>query len=130
MPPLKLRRIDCAAGDAAGQLTALRAQLSAQGNVVSARGRQLTEKVFGEALPPVRVVERVCTDVRARGAAALFHYTEQFDRVRLDAQTLRVTRAEMALAHAAADAKFLETVRRVRMNVWSFQAGLVHRDAV
>jgi histidinol dehydrogenase len=130
MPPLKLRRIDCAGGDAAAQLTALRTQLSAGGNVVSSRGRELTEKVFGEALPPARVVERVCEDVRVRGADALFHYTEQFDRVRLDAQTLRVTRAEMSLAHAAVDPAFLETVRRVQKNVWSFQAGLLHRDAV
>jgi histidinol dehydrogenase len=130
MPSLKLRRIDCANGDAAAQLTALRTQLGAGGNVVSARGRELTEKVFGEALPPARVVERVCEDVRTRGAPALFHYTEQFDRVRLDAQTLRVTRAEMSLAHAAADPAFLETVRRVQKNVWSFQAGLLHRDAV
>ena len=36
----------------------------------------------------------------------------------------------MALAHAAADPAFLETVRRVRQNVLSFQAGLLHRDAV
>ncbi len=130
MPSLKLRRIDCTAGDASARLAALRTQLSAQGNVVSARGRELTQKVFGESLSPVRVVERVCDDVRQRGTDALFHYTEQFDRVRLDAQTLRVTRAEMSLAHAAADPAFLETVRRVRMNVLSFQAGLLHRDAV
>jgi histidinol dehydrogenase len=130
MPPLKLRRIDCAAGDAASQLAALRAQIGAQGNVVSARGRELTEKVFGEALPPVRVVERICEDVRRRGVEALYHYTEQFDRVRLDAKTLRVGRAEMARAHAEADPEFLETVRRVRNNVLSFQAGLLHRDAV
>ena len=36
----------------------------------------------------------------------------------------------MALAHAAADPAFLETVRRVRQNVLSFQLGLLHRDAV
>src|SRR5438874_6100806 len=113
MPPLKLRRIDCAAGDAAAQLVALRTQLGAQGNVVSARGRELTQKVFGEPLPPARVVERVCEDVRNRGRDALFHYTQQFDRVRLDAGTLRVTGAELARSHAEADPAFLETVRRV-----------------
>jgi histidinol dehydrogenase len=129
MPSLQLRRIDCAAGDATGQIAALRAQLGAQGNIVSARGRELTEKVFGEALPPMRVVERICEDVRRRGAEALFHYTEQLDRVRLDARTLRVSRAEMAQAHAAADPDFLDTVQRVRNNVLSFQAGLLHRDA-
>src|SRR5262249_27684942 len=104
--------------------------LGAQGNVVSARGRELTEKVFGEALAPTQVVERVCADVRARGAAALFHYTEQFDRVRLTPQTLRVTRGELARAHADADGAFLETARRVRHNVLSFQLGLLNRDAV
>src|SRR5437660_12365218 len=114
MASLALRRIRLGSDGGAAQLAALRAQLSAQGNVVSARGRELTEKVFGEALPPVRVVERVCEDVRRRGADALFHYTEQFDRVGLDAKTLRVGRAEMARAHAEADPEFLATVRRVR----------------
>jgi histidinol dehydrogenase len=130
MASLNLRRIRCGSPDAAVQLARLRSQLSAQGNVVSARSRELTQRVFGEALPPARVVERVCEDVRTRGRAALFHYTEQFDRVSLDADTLRVTRSEMALAHAAADPAFLETVRRVRQNVLSFQLGLVHRSAV
>ena len=88
MTTLTLRRIRSADRDAARQLDALRAQLGAQGTVVSARGRELTEKVFGEALPPVRVVERVCEDVRGRGLAALLHYTEQFDGVRLSADTL------------------------------------------
>jgi histidinol dehydrogenase len=130
MGSLTVRRIICGSDDAATQLANLRVQLSAQGNVVSARGRELTERVFGEALPPARVVERICNDVRARGVEAVFHYTEQFDRIRLNADTLRVTRSEMALAHASADPAFLETVRRVRANVLSFQLGLLHRDAV
>ena len=89
--PFSMRRIRLGSPDAAAQLGRLRTQLSAQGNVVSARGRELTEKVFGEALPPVRVVERVCEDVRKQGRDALFHYTDQFDRVRLNADTLRIT---------------------------------------
>jgi histidinol dehydrogenase len=129
MAPLTLRRIDLGRAGAAEQLTRLRTQLSAQGNVVSARGRELTERVFGEALPPARVVERICEDVRKRGRDAVFHYTEQFDRVCLDADTLRITRAEMALAHAAAEPALLETVRRVRQNILSFQLGLLHRTA-
>jgi histidinol dehydrogenase len=130
MASLTLRRIHCGQGDAAGQLARLRAQLGAQGNVVSARGRALTEKVFGEPLPPARVVERVCEDVRTHGLDALLHYTEQFDRASLDADSLRVSRSEMALAHAAADPAFLDTVRRVRQNILSFQLGLLHRTAV
>src|SRR5690242_95966 len=113
---LSLRRIHLGSPEAANQLARLRAQLSASGNIVSARGRELTERVFGEALPPARVVERVCEDVRKRGREAVLHYTEPFDRVRLDADTLRVDRAEMAAAHAAADPKLMETMRRIRQN--------------
>jgi histidinol dehydrogenase len=130
MDTLALRRIRLADAGAAGQLAALRDQLGAQGNVVSARGRELTQKVFGEALPPARVVERVCSDVKARGLAAVLHYTEQFDRVKLAADGVRVGANDLAEGWGRADAAFLETVRRVRQNVLSFQLGLLHRDAV
>jgi histidinol dehydrogenase len=130
MAALNLRRIHCGSDDAAGQLARLRAQLGAQGNVVSARGRALTEKVFGEALPPARVVERVCADVRGRGLEAVLHYTAQFDNVRLEPGGLRVSRSEMHLAHAKADPALLETVRRVRQNILAFQLGLLHRTAI
>ena len=129
MTALTMRRIQLGRGDAAEQLARLRIQLSAQGNVVSARGRELTERVFGEALPPARVVERICEDVRKRGRDAVFHYTEQFDRIRLDSGTVRVERNEMAEAHAAAEPALLETVRRIRQNILSFQLGLLHRTA-
>jgi histidinol dehydrogenase len=129
MPALKVQRIQYGTGDGDAQLARLRQQLSAQGNVVSDRGRALTIKVFGEPLSPLQVVERICAAVRNRGLEALFHYTEQLDNVRLDSDTLRVSRSEMAMAHAGADPAFLETVRRVRHNVLSFQLGLLHRDA-
>jgi histidinol dehydrogenase len=129
MTALTLRRIQLGRAGAAEQLARLRLQLSAQGNVVSARGRELTERVFGEALSPLRVVERICEDVRKRGHEAVFHYTEQFDRVRLDAGTLRIDCADMAEAHAAADPALLETVRRVRQNILAFQLGLLHQTA-
>src|SRR5579884_2280697 len=103
MPSLTLRRIQLGRTGAAEQLARLRTQLSAQGNVVTARGRELTEKVFGEALPPARVVERICEDVHKRGRDAVFHYTEQFDHVRLDPDSLRINRIELEEAHAAAE---------------------------
>jgi histidinol dehydrogenase len=126
---LSLRRIHCGTDKAVADLAALRGQLSTAGNVVSSRGRALTEKVFGEALPPFRVVERICEDVRQRGARALFHYTEQFDGARLDADTLRITPSEMTLAHAAAEPAFLDAIRRIRQNILAFQSGIVHRNA-
>src|SRR5262249_24602796 len=117
MDTLNLKRIRCADADSARRLAELRQQLSLQGEVISPRGRQLTEAVFGEALPPVRVVERICGDVRQRGLAALLHYTEQFDKVRLEGNTLRVSPRDLAEAHAAAEPAFLETLRRVRHNI-------------
>ena len=58
--------------------------MTLQADIVSPRGRKLTEAVFGEALSPSRVVERICADVQSRGLEALLHYTEQLDGVRLD----------------------------------------------
>lgn len=130
MASLNLRRIDCSTADAARQLAELRTQLGAQGEVVSPRSRELTQAVFGEALPPARVVERVCTDVRTRGLEAVLHYTAAFDRVQLDPAQVRISEAELTEAHKAADRSFLETVRRVRQNVLRFQMGLVHTDAI
>ncbi len=130
MDNLKLRRIRWSDSDAAAELAGLRRQLSMQADVVSARGRELTEAVFGEALSPSRVVERVCTDVRTRGLPALLHYTEQFDKVKLTPETVRVDEEELVQAHERADVGFLETIRRIRGNVMSFQLGLLHGDAI
>jgi histidinol dehydrogenase len=130
MADLHLRRINCAHADGMRQLAELRRQLSSHAEVISEKGRQLTQKVFGEALPPAKVVERVCQDVRQRGLEALLHFTEQFDQKRLSAATLRVAEAELAEAHRRSSQEFLQTVRNVRHNVMSFQIGLVPSDAV
>src|SRR5437868_4076763 len=116
MQPLQMRRIRCSEPDAARRLAALRQQLNSQADVVSARGRQVTEMVFGAPLTPTQVVQRICTEVRARGLPAVLDYTEKLDRVRLTEETLRVRGGELAEAHAAADPAFLEAVRRVRQN--------------
>lgn len=130
MDTLNMRRIDCTDATAVARLDALLRQLSLQADVISPRGRQLTEKVFGEALTPARVVERICGDVRSRGLEAVLHYTEKLDGVRLSTDALRVQPAELAEAHAAAHPDFLDTVRRVRQNVMAFQSGLLHSEAV
>src|SRR5262245_51434118 len=114
MDTLNVRCIRCADAQAGRQLAELRQQLTLQADIVSPRGRQLTEAVFGEALPPGRVVERICAEVRGRGLDAVLYYTEKLDGVRLDRSTLRVDLKEMAAAHAAAEPAFLETLRRVR----------------
>jgi histidinol dehydrogenase len=130
MANLNMRHIHLGDAAAGQELKALRLQLSSQENIVSPRGKALTEKVFGEALPPARVVERICTDVRTRGLEAVLHYTEQLDHVRLDASTVRVSVSELAEAHAVAGAAFIELIGRVRQNIMAFQRGLLNSDAV
>jgi histidinol dehydrogenase len=129
MAMVNIRRICCAALDASSQLAALRQQLTSQADVVSPRGRKLTEAVFGAPLAPAQVVERICGDVRARGLEAVLEYTAKLDRVNLTPEAVRVSADELAKAHVAAEPTFLEAVRRIRQNVLSFQLGILHRDA-
>lgn len=129
MERLKLRRIHHADAQATAQLAELQRSLSLQADVVSPRGRALTEKVFGQALTPAQVVERICTDVRRRGLEAVLHYTAQLDNKQLTAATIRVSADELKQAHAAAEPRFLEAVRRIRTNILAFQSGILLKDA-
>src|SRR4030095_11339644 len=93
MERLKLRRIHHGDAKAAAQLAELQRGLSLQADVVSPRGRLLTEQVFGQALSPSQVVERICADVRRRGLDAVLHYTARLDKKQLTPDTIRVSAA-------------------------------------
>jgi histidinol dehydrogenase len=125
---LPIRRIDLRTSGAAAELAELRAKLSPRGDVVSEAGRQRTIEVFGEALSPQQVVQRICVAVREQGLAAVLDFTKRIDRAELTADTIRVTADELAQAHAAADPAFLATLRRVRDNIHEFQNAILHRD--
>jgi histidinol dehydrogenase len=128
MSELAMTRIDTRRDNVAGVLEALRQKLSPRGDIVSEAGRRRTIEVFGEPLSPQQVVERICADVRQRGLEGVLEYTAQLDQATITAETLRVSAAELAAAHAAADADFLATVRQVRDNVRAFQEAILHRD--
>ena len=130
MGKFTMRRISHAAADAADQVQQLCRQLSEQAEVVSPRSKALTEQLFGKALTPAQVVDRICSDVRQHGLPAVLRYTEQLDRVRLTRETLRVSAEELSAAHKAAKPAYLQTIRRVRDQILSFQMGLVQRDAI
>ena len=76
---LSITRIDGCTADFEERLSALRRQLSPDGNVVSPKGKELTERVFGEPLLPAQVVERICEDVRLQGLSALARYSKELD---------------------------------------------------
>ncbi|MFQ3592173.1 MAG: histidinol dehydrogenase [Gemmataceae bacterium] len=123
-----IRRIDFHQPGGPAALQQFQAELSNSGQVVSPRSQALTRQVFGADLTPIQVVERICGEVKQRGQAAVFDYTQRFDGVTLTPQTLRVSEAELVAAHAQADPGLLETVRRIRANVLAYQTHILHRD--
>jgi len=125
---LQITRIDTRQDDLHIALATLRDKLSPRGDVVSERGRQLTLKVFGEPLSPQQVVTRICADVQNEGLAALLRYTKDLDGTELTGASIRVSPEEIAAAHAAADDRFLATVRRIRDNILEFQTAILHQD--
>jgi histidinol dehydrogenase len=127
-PVLQIRRIDSRRHDIRAEMAQLRARLSPQGNVVSQAGRQRTIEIFGEPLSPQQVVERICRDVAEQGLSAVLDYSARIDKASLTAETIRVPEEELARAHAEADPKLLETVRRVAQNIREFQQAILHHD--
>ena len=125
---LSIRRIDCASSDALAAIVELRRELSPRGNVVSPEGRARTVAAFGEPLTPVQVVERICSDVAARGLAAVLDYTRRLDGVALEPGTVRVSRAELESAYESADAGYLQTLENVRANILAYQRAILNRD--
>lgn len=125
-----MRRIDLGKPGGNEELRSMMQALGNQGNVVSARGRELTRKVFGEDLTPIQVVEKVCADVASKGIQAALHYTKQFDQAEINPASLRVSEPELQSAHRNAKPALLEAVRRIRQNVLAFQSQLLQKDSV
>ncbi len=125
---LNIQRIDARKGDLRAKLDRLRQRLSPRGDVVSEAGRKLTMEVFGQPLTPQQVVETICDDVRRGGIESVLDYCRKLDRVELTPQTIRVSEADLAAAHAGVDSRFLATVQRIRDNILEFQGAILHRD--
>src|SRR5690606_20873106 len=119
-PSVLIPYVDAREG-AAEVLATLREKLSPRGDVVSPRGRDLTVKVFGKPLTPVEVVEKICGDVRTAGTEAVLRYGAALDGAELSAAQLRVPAEEIAAAHASVDPELLQSIRRIRDNITSFQ---------
>ena len=77
-----------------------------------------------------RIVKEIVARVRQEGDAALFDYTAKFDHVTMTAETVLVTKDEIARAYAAASPDFLETLREAAANIESFHRQQVHKNFV
>ena len=129
---MQILRIDSRSRDAAQQIRLLRTKLSPSGDVVSESGRQRTIDIFGEALSPRQVVEKICSDVEKSGLSALLDYSAKIDGTIKNgtvftAETLRVPLGELESAARSVDPKLLESVRRIRQNIWEFQQAILHK---
>ena len=122
---LDITTFDSADGDATALIDQLRGRLSPQGDIVSDAGRARTIELFGEALAPQEVVQRICDDVAQNGLEAVLDYTRRLDQAELTAETLRVSADEFHAAHQAAEPQFLATIRRIRDNIVEFQSSLL-----
>ena len=58
-----------------------------------------------------RIVKEIVARVRQEGDAALFDYTAKFDHVTMTAETVLVTKDEIARAYAAASPEWLDAMR-------------------
>lgn len=65
-------------------------------------------------------VRQIVEAVRTEGDEALLRFTEQFDRTKLDAASLRVTEAEIQAAYAKVDDTFLTAIREAAVNIRVF----------
>ena len=129
LPDLKRLNLITDRPEALAVLESLRKSLSPRGDIVSPRGRELTMKVFGEALAPVAVVDRILSDISTSGISALLRYTELLDGKKLSPETIRVSTSEMADAAAHVSPAYTSTIESVKANVLKFQKSILHHDS-
>jgi histidinol dehydrogenase len=127
---MQIARLDSRQHDFRASLAALRERLSPRGGVVSEAGKRRTIEVFGEALSPAQVVERICSAVRRSGLEAVLDYSARIDKAVLTPETIRVPESELVAAHKSAAPELLATIERVRRNILEFQTAILHNDTL
>ena len=65
-------------------------------------------------------VAQIVDDIREKGDEALFAYTEKFDHIRLDPESVKVTEAEIEEAYRAVDQALLDVIRKALVNIRTY----------
>src|SRR5262245_12881572 len=73
-------------------------------------------------------VRAIVADVATRGDAALLDYTNKFDRVNLDAASMRVAAAEIDAAWARCDARALDALRLAHERITAYHRRQLPED--
>jgi histidinol dehydrogenase len=66
------------------------------------------------------VVRKIIADVKKRGDAAVLRYTEQFDRLRVGPDEMRIGRPEIRRAYQKADPTIVESLRYAAQRITAF----------
>ena len=89
------------------------------------------DAIFARVEPTVNVeavVAEIIADVRKNGDAALFAYTEKFDKCRLSA--LQVTKEEIEEAFSSVSPEFIEILRKAAANIRRFHEKQVRNSFI
>src|SRR5580693_5238670 len=89
-------------------------RLDARAPGFAARFRTFLDTKRETAADVEEVVRAILGDVAARGDLALIELTRKYDRVDLDAAALKITPAEIEIAHAACDRRALDALALAR----------------
>jgi len=66
------------------------------------------------------VVNDILTNVKKNGDAALFDYTEKFDKAKINSSNIMVTQAEIDEAYKLVDKRLIEVIRKAFANIWEY----------
>ena len=94
-------------------------------------GEVENKDIFARMAPEMNVadiVSDIIANVRTRGDAALYEYTEKFDRAKLS--SLAVTREEIDEAVEAVEPKFLEILKKAAKNIRAFHEKQVRNSFI
>lgn len=67
-----------------------------------------------------KTVWEILENVKAKGDSALFSYTEQFDKVSITSENVRVTEEEVREAYQAVGPGLIEVIRKALVNIRSY----------
>lgn len=65
-------------------------------------------------------VAEILAKVKSEGDKALFAYTKEFDKVEINAETIRVTEEEIREAYQAVDPALIQVIRKALVNIRSY----------
>ena len=85
--------------------------------VLGEEAQKRIQATFGEELTANQVVDRIVTDVRSLGDAALLDYTFKIDGARFTAKQLEVTEAEFIAAEKLVEPEVLSGLEKAIANV-------------